>query len=148
MKKLLILCLTFMIAAELEVDGNLKVIGNVDVQNNPIKNVGPPTDMNDAINAQILQDALRDDGPFEYKIYQIAWYRSNWSNNSGTDIFYRKMDVGDSFTYTDFTSHYNELSGEGWIMDTILAQEGTLLVNGNTSVVYTVVFKRSLEDSE
>ena len=40
--KILILCLTLMIATELEVDGNLKVTGSVDASGNPIKNVGAP----------------------------------------------------------------------------------------------------------
>ena len=73
MKKLLLpFLLSFIIAGELEVDGNLKVIGNIDAQNNPIKNVGTPTDMSDAINGNVLQDALRNDTSFEYKIIAIV----------------------------------------------------------------------------
>ena len=73
MIRILLLFLTFTFAAELEVEGDLKVTGNIDAQNNPIKNVGVPMDMNDAINAQILQDVLRDNGPFEIEYYQIPF---------------------------------------------------------------------------
>ena len=76
--RILLIFLTLTFATELEVDGNLKVTGNVDVQNNPIKNVGIPTDMNDAINAEVLQSALRDDGVFEYK--SILFLCTFWLN--------------------------------------------------------------------
>ena len=90
MKKLLILCLTFMIATELEVDGNLKVTGDIDASGNAIKNIGLPTTLNDAINGNVLQNALRDDGPFEYEFYKVVE-----GYNPGPDDFqYWKM--GDS----------------------------------------------------
>ena len=50
--------LTFIIAGELEVDGNLKVSGNIDAQNQAIKNVGIPQELTDAINGNVLQEAL------------------------------------------------------------------------------------------
>ena len=68
MKKIFtILILASLFAGELEVEGDLKVSGNIDVQNNPIKNVGIPQELTDAINGNVLQDALRDDGNYEYK---------------------------------------------------------------------------------
>ena len=69
--RILLLCLTFMFAGELEVEGDLKVTGNIDAQNNPIKNVGIPQELTDAINGNVLQDALRDDTEYEYKIILI-----------------------------------------------------------------------------
>ena len=82
MKKILILCLTFTIATELEVDGDLKVTGNVDVQNNPIKNVGLPQELTDAINGNALQDALRDDGVYEY---MFLYFKFHGAANASTD---------------------------------------------------------------
>ena len=69
MWRYLFLLLTFAFTTELEVDGNLKVTGTVDANNNPITNVGSPQSMSDAINGNVLQSALRDDGVYEYLIY-------------------------------------------------------------------------------
>ena len=52
-------------ANQMQVDGSLKVAGQIDASNYQIKNVGPPTDMFDAVNAQVLQDALRNDTMYE-----------------------------------------------------------------------------------
>ena len=76
-----LLFLTFVFAGELEVEGDLKVTGNIDAQNNPIKNVGVPQDLTDAINGNALQDALRDDSNHEYKMYYVAtWMGYHWFN--------------------------------------------------------------------
>ena len=64
--KYLLLLTTMLFATELEVDGNLKVSGTVDANGNPIINVGEALSMTDAINGNVLQDALRDDGVYEY----------------------------------------------------------------------------------
>ena len=66
MTRILIILISFTFATELEVDGNLRVTGNIDAQNQRIKNVGIPHDLTDAINGNVLQDALRDDGVYEY----------------------------------------------------------------------------------
>ena len=71
MKKiaLVLTALAFLQAQELEVEGNLKVQGNIDASNQRVTNVGSPTDLQDAVNTEFLQNALRDDGNYEYKIY-------------------------------------------------------------------------------
>ena len=66
MKKILLISLSMLFAGEMEVDGDLKVTGQIDASNQRVKNVGPPTDMMDAINAQALQNALRNDGLYQY----------------------------------------------------------------------------------
>jgi hypothetical protein len=100
-------------AGELEVEGDLKVTGNIDAQNNPIKNVGIPMDMNDAINAQILQDALRDDRIYEVKYYSIkigcALYEASGCPIS---IYYKTINVPD-FT-NGWETHLNTLLQDGW----------------------------------
>ena len=73
MRILLLLFLTLAFTQELEVEGNLKVTGNIDAQNNPIKNVGIPQELTDAINGNALQDALRDDGPYEYMFLYLSF---------------------------------------------------------------------------
>ena len=54
MKKLLILCLAFTFAIELEVEGNLKVTGSVDASGNPITNVGEPVLTTDVATANYV----------------------------------------------------------------------------------------------
>ena len=58
MKKLIVLCLVLPVlyAQELEVEGNLKVTGEIDAQGNPITNVGNPTQDNDAVNLSTVRD--------------------------------------------------------------------------------------------
>ena len=79
--KYLILFTTLIFAAEMEVDGNLKVTGTVDANGNPITNVGAALSMTDAINGNVLQSALRDDGVYEYKFYatQSSMGQNDWN---------------------------------------------------------------------
>jgi len=87
MNLILLLLASFTFASELEVQGNLKVTGNIDAQNNPITNVGAPQVMTDAVNAQTLNNILTDDGVYEYEFYE--GYRSY--NNSAEDYSYWQM---------------------------------------------------------
>lgn len=65
MKKILFIFASFLLAGEMEVDGDLKVTGNIDASGQPINNVGVPLSMTDAINGNVLQSALRDDVIYE-----------------------------------------------------------------------------------
>ena len=71
MKKTLILLLLsfqFSFAQEFKVDGNLKVTGKIDAQNQPITNVGNPTEGFDAVNLSTLSSFLGSDDNYDYKI--------------------------------------------------------------------------------
>ena len=59
--KYLLIFTTMLFAAEMEVDGNLKVTGTVDANGNPITNVGAPVNASDAVNAGTLASVLSDD---------------------------------------------------------------------------------------
>ena len=105
------IALAFVFAGELEVDGDLKVSGSIDAQNNPIQNVGIPQELTDAINGNALQDALRDDGPFEYLSYKVRIF---------TDTF-QAMEwilLTGNIEYTawsnDFTSELNNRALDGY----------------------------------
>lgn len=67
----IITMLTFVFAQELEVEGDLKVSGTIDVQGNPITNVGDPLLSTDAVNAEYLSSVLTDDGTWEYLNYRV-----------------------------------------------------------------------------
>ena len=111
MKKILLLSLTLIFATELEVDGDLKVTGSVDASGNPIKNVGPPTELTDAINAQILQDAIRNDGPFEYLSYKVKIYTSTTNNDMQ---WIQISETGEASWNADFISELNARALEGY----------------------------------
>ena len=53
MKNIVFILLSFALAGEMEVDGNLKVTGTVDAIGNPITNVGEALSMTDAINGNV-----------------------------------------------------------------------------------------------
>ena len=54
--RILLLTLSLLFTQELEVQGDLKGSGSIDAQNNPIKNVGIPQELTDAINGNIITD--------------------------------------------------------------------------------------------
>jgi hypothetical protein len=121
MIRIILFSLTSLFAGELEVDGNLKVIGNIDAQNNPIKNVGTPTDMSDAINGNVLQDALRNDTSFEYKIIATR-YNPDEMMNSSNPLLIGYKHSGSSWS-NGLENYLNTLSSEGWAIDKILPYE-------------------------
>ena len=122
MKKLLLpFLLSFIIAGELEVDGNLKVIGNIDAQNQAIKNVGVPQELTDAINGNVLQDALRDDTNYELKLIFLAlqmyeqevYSLSKWYPIEEIATGYEGENIN------NFTGHVTSLFNDGWKLDSI-----------------------------
>ena len=123
--KYLILFTTMLFAAELEVDGNLKVTGTVDASGNPITNVGAALSMTDAINGNVLQSALRDDGVYEYKYYNIMWVNSVEQNGTNQYPFsnkYREMHSPQGWDNSpnDWTDKINQLSSEGWMINRVI----------------------------
>ena len=130
MKRLLILLFSIVVAGEMEVDGDLKVTGTVDASGNPITNVGAALSMTDAINGNVLQSALRDDGVYEYKILCIYIV---WANAAGlgyiTDAS-RWVDldeIDDIGNYqanfynslNTLSTHVSTLINDGWMLDSI-----------------------------
>ena len=80
--RILLLTLSLLFTQELEVQGDLKVSGSIDAQNNPVKNVGVPQSLTDAINGNVLQDALRENHQYEYEFYM-----AKVGYNPGADDF-------------------------------------------------------------
>ena len=115
MKNILFILLSFCLAGEMEVDGNLKVTGIVDASGNPITNVGAALSMTDAINGNVLQSALRDDGVYEYKIIATKidhnWLHSD-NNGNGFQVSYKQ--ISDPHWQSGFESFLNGLIIDGW----------------------------------
>tara|TARA_Y100000768_G_C23665030_1_gene534956 strand:+ start:179 stop:619 length:441 start_codon:yes stop_codon:yes gene_type:complete len=146
MKKILLLSLTLIFATELEVDGNLKVTGNINASGNPVKNIGLPTTLNDAINGNALQDALRDDGNYEYKFIlgKIAYFHS--SNNNverySQYMILSEVQVGASYWTDGLSQVLNQHSSDGWQIEFLSAGQA----EAHATLLYQL--KRPLEDSE
>ena len=111
MKKIgMLLILNLCFSQEFEVDGNLKVIGNIDASNQRITNVGSPTNMQDAVNSEFLQEALRNEGPFEFEYYAVHFAEAN--SNESFNIRYKSL--GDASFSSDWVSFINQKSADGW----------------------------------
>ena len=113
--KYLLLFSTLIFAAELEVDGNLKVTGTVDANGNPITNVGAALSMTDAINGNVLQSALRDDGVYEYSYIRMKFINGRTSN-PGSTFSTSYMELGQESWTSDFPGKLNQLMLDGWIV--------------------------------
>ena len=119
MKILLLLLMASIYAGELEVDGNLTVTGNIDAQNQRIKNVGLPTDMYDAINSQFLQDALRDDGEYEYTILLVKISYSDTYNLTNSKWYNLENPSNSDNSISSFTSEFTSLLNQGWLLSDV-----------------------------
>ena len=147
--RILLLFLTFTFAGELEVQGDLKVSGSIDAQNNPIKNVGIPQELTDAINGNVLQDALRDDGPFEYKMYITRMYSSRYQ----VDMYwYEYVDgqavpssVGSEYWNTNFHNVIFSLLNDNWKFDNVITMPG-IGVSSDEQTKTLFVFKKPIEE--
>ena len=119
----------------------MKVTGNIDAQNQRIKNVGVPTNMSDAINAQVLQDALRDDGPFEYKLVGTRLTNEMLHNNGSFTLSYKNY--GETSWSNNFESYLNTLEDSGWYIYQILPYT----YNSGYQISYNYyIFRRPIEE--
>ena len=142
MKKILLLSLTLIFAAELEVDGNLKVTGSVDVQNNPIKNVGPPTTLTDAVNGQVLQDALRETGPFEYRTVSLRINGVIYYDNNAPTEYRRYKDLEDiGYVDNNFDEYISSLTNQGYNLYHIAEP-----IDVGDFYIYLYTFRKPLAD--
>lgn len=146
MKRILILSIGLLFAGELEVDGLIKANSGIDANNNPITNVGAPITMSDAINGNILQDALRDDVNYEYKFYATKSHMSysNWVFDFQEIIQGQTIDTWTSFFYNELISLYND----GWELNkTIdLSPSGGNTTHNFTYTKQIFIFKRPIAD--
>ena len=155
MKRILILSIGLLFAGELEVDGVIKANSGIDANNNPITNVGSPLTMSDAINGNVLQDALRDDAVYEFKIFSV-WIGDYLGTTYGTNAnlsVYAELG-GSSDTGTDWLNKLNTLAQDGYTIDRISEKEGSYYnnyfeidgQNGHLSSAYLFILKRPISD--
>ena len=122
MKRLFILIFSIVIAGELEVDGNLKVTGNIDANGQPINNVGVPLSMTDAINGNVLQSALRDDGNYEYKVFLTSLLQESNVNDIRYYEYQYGVNAGNESSEWSFNFHnvLIPLLTDGWKIDNVI----------------------------
>lgn len=147
--RILLLSLGILFASELEVQGDLKVSGSIDAQNNPVKNVGTPQSLTDAINGNVLQDALRDNSTHEYLSYKVYLHPTESNNlfkwillGDGSDISWQH----------DFTSELNTRALEGYQIHEIVdlpytirdSQYGTNYTNNLAHAL--IILKREIQE--
>ena len=122
MKNILFILLSFCLAGEMEVDGDLKVTGTVDANGNPITNVGAALSMTDAINGNVLQDALRDDTNYEYKVFLTRVQQRTESNEIGYYEYQVGVNAGnqESEWSVNFHNVLIPLLTDGWKIDNII----------------------------
>ena len=136
----LFLILTFAFTTELEVDGVIKANSGIDANNNPITNVGIPLTMSDAINGNVLQDALRDDGVYEYKVILIRIaYNQNGSEMHGHEY---GLDAEDSWN-SSYSNNLISLLESNWLFH----KEIPLGLSDNYQK-FLLILKRPIEETE
>ena len=118
----IILLSATLFANELEVDGGLSVTGEINANNQAIKNVGLPTSLSDAINGNVLQDALRDDNQYEYVFVHVSIGSPGQMTNSGQNKFF-KFNSFDEFSVehgmSGFHMYVSSLLNSGWKLDSV-----------------------------
>ena len=132
---------------EMKVDGNLKVTGNIDASGQPINNVGVPLSMTDAINGNVLQSALRDDGIYEYK-FILGRIKQFGSSSDNVERWSQYMILSEtqvsSSNWTDgLSSVLNQHSSEGWVIK-FLDSHLELSYGSHLHIVYQL--KRKISD--
>ena len=100
-------------AQQTEIDGKLKVKGEVDVSGNRITNIGDAITAGDAINTQNLQDALWDEGPYETKLY-VVYCDENGMRFGGQEFICKYKKHGASDWSTNWEDELNTLTQANW----------------------------------
>ena len=101
-------------AQQTEIDGKLKVKGEVDVSGNRISNLGAPTASTDAVNTEFLQSALSDIGPYDFKTILLVWGQSLIGSTSPAGRSYRELESWTSWETDNFDTYISNLSSAGW----------------------------------
>ena len=139
MKKLLILSLTLLLTQELEVEGNLKVTGEIDASNQRIKNVAAPTLTTDAVNAEYLSSVMTDEGVYEYTYYAVLFIDAF---KGGDDFFTYYKSLGDVTFSSHWENKVDELAQDDWKINNIMP--GNAMHDYDVKVIYE--FRRKLEE--
>ena len=114
--------------------------GEIDASNQRVTNVGSPTDMQDAVNTEFLQNALRESGPFEYKSVLLRFFDENSYNNSSPPEYRAYKDLeSTNYIGSNFDDYLSSLSSQGYELYKI---SDPMIYTGYTMYLYT--FRKSI----
>ena len=111
----ILLQVVIVFAQQTEIDGKLKVKGEIDVSGNRISNIGTPQSLTDAINGLALNSALADDRVYEYAWYVVEMKRSGNTGMYSSEYFIPNVTTG-SYGLTNFMEFLNSKMDEGWLV--------------------------------
>jgi hypothetical protein len=108
--------------------------------------VGVPQSLTDAINGNVLQDALRDDATYEY-MFLYLWFKHTGTSSSTAERYISyaiPLDYeGQSVPWSDGgISQLNSLIIQGWNIDRILSGD----TNESNDSFYIYQLKRPIEE--
>ena len=139
----LILLLNIASTQQTEIDGKLKVKGEIDASDNRITNVAPPTTTGDAVNVDYLSSSLSGEGPWEYKIITVWYYRMHHTTGyvASKITYYKEYDLNtNDYDGTNWGSYLNTLAADGWFIDKIVPGGDS----GTSSEPFLFILKRKL----
>ena len=111
--RFIVLLFSLVLTQQLEVEGDLKVTGNIDASNQRIKNVAPPTMTTDAVNAEYLNSVMTDDGVYEYMFIYLKFQNAAYNqDNVGHNIYY--LIPPESVWQQGAIEVLNSYSQQGW----------------------------------
>ena len=137
---MLLLYSGIVLAQQTEIDGKLKVKGEVDVSGNRISNLGAPTATTDAVNTEFLQSALSDIGPYDFKTILLVWGQSLIGSTSPAGRSYRELESWTSWKTDNFDTYISNLSSAGWELVHINGPHE----DGNSRMITIYTFRKKI----
>ena len=117
MKLKIFICLVSLTyAQELKVDGNLKVMGKIDAQNQPITNVGNPTEGLEAVNLSTLSSFLGSDANYDYKIRYVAHSAMSVGTTMTNDPKFWKLEENFNTVHDKWYTEFETIISDGYIL--------------------------------
>lgn len=117
MKLKIFICLVSLTyAQELKVDGNLKVMGKIDAQNQPITNVGNPTEGLEAVNLSTLSSFLGSDANYDYKIRYVAHSAMSIGTTMKNSPAFWKLEENFDTNHSNWYTEFESIINDGYIL--------------------------------
>ena len=110
--RILLLSLTFVFAAELEVEGDLKVTGSVDANGNPITNVGEPVVSSDVATANYVLE--RTAGKGRIIVLKCPWAVHNGGSSTPAISSCTPPDCPDGWLSLTTYNEVVSVASDGW----------------------------------
>jgi hypothetical protein len=111
---LLLLSFQFSFAQEFKVDGNLKVTGKIDAQNQPITNVGNPIEGFDAVNLSTLSSLIGSDANYDYKVRYVVHSAMSFNSSTNSTLFMKFEEDFKTKYESSWYAEYESIISDGY----------------------------------